>query len=253
MMPKNLPFRQVKRARLYEEVADQIKQAIFNGQLEPGDSLPSERELGEMFGVGRPTIREALRILHLMGLIEINRGIRGSTVRKIELTQYLDTIREHLSYLIDVDDQSIQNLWEVRKFVELGIAHSAAHNATKKDLDDLEQLIREMEACGTDIHDYFPIAVEFHQKLALASGNSIFYIIWNMFHDILLKGYMPQLDELFPKGPRGLLRSNRLLLSAIKSGDPAEIDQAMKVHSEEERLFPKEKFPKSGKDRLEQE
>ncbi|MBW2095183.1 MAG: FadR family transcriptional regulator [Deltaproteobacteria bacterium] len=250
-MSKGLPFKRVKRAHLYEKVADQIKMAIFDGVLEPGDSLPSERELGEMFGVGRPTIREALRILHLMGLIDINTGIRGSTVKEIEVTQYLDTIREHLSYLIHVDDQSIQNLWEVRKYVELGIAHSASRNATQKDFEELDQLIGEMDACGTDIHAYFPIAVEFHQKLALASGNNIFYIIWNMFHDILLKGYLPKLEELFPKGPQGLLRSNRILLSAIKSGDPSGIDQAMQIHAEEERLFPKETFLKNGKDRLE--
>jgi len=251
MSKRFLPFKQVKRAHLYEEVADQIKMAIFDGVLEPGDSLPSERELGEMFGVGRPTIREALRILHLMGLIDINAGIRGSTVKEIEVTQYLNTIREHLSSLIHVDDQSIQNLWEVRKYVELGIAHSAARNATKKDFEELEQLVREMEACGTDIHAYFPIAVEFHQKLALTSGNSIFYIVWNMFHDILLKGYMPLLDDLFPKGPQGLLRSNQILLSAIKSGDPSEIDEAMRIHAEEERLFPKETFLKNARDRLE--
>jgi DNA-binding FadR family transcriptional regulator len=242
MISKRLPFRQVRRARLYEEVADQIKQAIFNGQLEPGDSLPSERELGEMFGVGRPTIREALRILNVMGLIHISAGIRGSTVRKIDLAQYFDTIREHLAYLIHMDEESIQNVWEVRKCVELGIAYSAARNATQQDIMDLEQLLNKMEACGTDIHAYFPIAVEFHQKLALASGNGIFYIIWNMFHDILLKGYMPILEELFPHGPQGLLRSNSKLLSAIKSGDLSEIEKAMQEHAEEERFFPMDKL-----------
>jgi DNA-binding FadR family transcriptional regulator len=240
-MAKKLPFKQVQRARLFEKVADQIKQAIFDGLLEPGDSLPSERELGEMFGVGRPTIREALRILHVMGLIDINAGIRGSTVRKVDITQYLDTIREHLAYLIRMDAQSIQNVWEVRKYVELGIAHSAARNATEKDLEDLENLIRQMERCGPDIHSYFPIAVEFHQKLALASGNSVFYIIWNMFHDILLKGYNTLLEDLFPEGPKGLLQSNRILLSAIKSGDSDAIDQAMESHADEECLYPDDK------------
>ncbi len=241
-MTKKLPFKQVKRAHLYEKVADEIKTAIFDGLLEPGDSLPSERELSETFGVGRPTIREALRILYVMGLIDINAGIRGTSVRKVDLTQYLDTIREQLVSLIHVDEQSIQDVWEVRKYVELGIAHSAARNATQVDIEDLEQLFQKMEACGTDIHAYFPIAVEFHQKLALASGNSVFYIIWNMFHDILLKGYMPLLDDLFPEGPQRLLNSNRVLLTAIKSGDHAAIERAMEVHAEEERLFPKDKL-----------
>ncbi len=241
-MSKKLPFKQVKRARLSEEVADQIKTAIFDGLLEPGDSLPSERELGRMFGVGRPTIREALRILRVMGLIDISAGIRGSTVRKVDLTQYLDTIREQLTYMIHVDEESIQDVLEIRKYVELGIAHAAANNATQDDFNELEQLLEKMEACGTDIRSYFPFAVEFHKKLALASGNSIFYILWNMFQDILHRGYMPILEELFPNGPQNLLQANRILLSAIRSGDPAVIDEAMQLHAKAEQFSPRERF-----------
>ncbi len=250
-MPKRLPFKQVQRAHLYEEVADQIKKAIFDGLLEPGDSLPSERDLGKMFGVGRPTIREALRILNVMGLIDISAGIRGSTVRKVDLTQYLDTIREQLTYMIHVDEQSIQDVLEIRKYVELGIAHSAANNAAREDFDKLEKLLEKMEACGSDIRAYFPFAVEFHKKLALASGNSIFYILWNMFQDILHRGYMPILEDLFPGGPKGLLKANRILLSAIKSGDPAKIDRAMQLHAEEELSFPKNTFSQRSRNQWE--
>ncbi|HDN74538.1 MAG TPA: FadR family transcriptional regulator [Archaeoglobus sp.] len=246
-MAKKLPFKPLRRAHLYEEVAEKIKSAILEGILEPGDSLPSERELAEMFRVGRSTIREALRVLHLTGLVDINVGRRGAIVREVEITQYLDSVRDELSNLIDLDDRSIRDLWEVRKYVELGIAHSAARHATKKDFEKLEQLLDQMEACGTDIYAYFPIAVEFHQKLAMASGNSIYFIIWKMFHDILLRGYMPLLEELFPKGPKGLLRSNRILLSAIKSGDELEIRKAIEIHAEEERYFPREKFSKNSK------
>ncbi len=248
-MAKNLPFKQVKRARLYEEVADQIKQAIFDGLLQPGDSLPSERELCQMFGVGRPTIREALRILSIMGLIDIGTGVKGSTIRDADLTQYLEAVREQLAWLIRVDDQTIQDLWEVRKYVEIGIAHSAAMNATQDELDRLEDLIKEMEACGDDIYAYFPLASEFHKQLALATRNSIFYIIWNMFQDILLKGYLPVLDKLFPDGPARLLESNRELLAAIKTKDPAAIDRAMEAHADQERLFPWQSFVNGADDR----
>ncbi|MGD8564018.1 MAG: FCD domain-containing protein, partial [Desulfarculaceae bacterium] len=95
-----------------------------------------------------------------------------------------------------------------------------------------------MEACGEDIYAYFPVATEFHQELALATKNSVFYIVWNMFHDILLKGYMPLLDELFPEGPSRLLEPNKVLLKAIESGDPQAIEQAMEFHAEQERNFP---------------
>ena len=233
-MDKGLPFKRLKRSRLYEEVAEQIKQAIYDGSLQPGDSLPSERELCQVFGVGRPTIREALRILSIMGLIEINTGVKGSLVKEVDITQYLEAVREQLAWLIRVDEKTIDNLWEVRKYVEFGIAHSAARNATPADLERLDKLIEEMDRCGADIYSYFPLAVEFHRQLALATKNAIFYIVWNMFHDIVLKGYRPFLNKLFPEGPEVLREANRLLLAAVKSGDPARIDRAMELHAEHE-------------------
>ncbi|MBW1690803.1 MAG: FadR family transcriptional regulator [Deltaproteobacteria bacterium] len=65
-MRKHFPFTPLKKKRLYEEVAEQIKQPIFTGQLEPGDRLPSERDLCKLFKVGRPTVSESLRTLSLM-------------------------------------------------------------------------------------------------------------------------------------------------------------------------------------------
>jgi GntR family transcriptional repressor for pyruvate dehydrogenase complex len=220
-------------------VADQIKQAIFDGVLKPGDSLPSERELGEAFGVGRPTVREALRILGIMGLIEIGAGVKGSTVKEADLTKYLEAVQQQLSWLIHLDRETINQLWEVRKYVEIGIAHAAAENAGQDDFARLDQIMAQMELCGDHMETYFPLAVEFHKQLALATGNSIFVIVWNMFQDILLKGYTPILNDLFPEGPAGLREANRLLLSAVKGRDHRAIDRAMEQHAEGERLFPR--------------
>ena len=236
-MQKSLPFKPLKKTRLYEDVADQIKKAIYEGHLKPGDRLPSERKLCEMFNVGRPTIREALRTLSVLGLVEINHGSKGSTVKDHDITQYMEAIREELSWLIKVEGKTLEDLWEVRKYIELGIAHSAATNATEKDLKKLDRLIKKMEASWDDIQTYFRIAVEFHQELALSTKNKIFYLVWEMFHDILLKGYIPILEEIFPEGPSKLFEANKVLLNAIKSKDPNAIDKAMEMHAEEEKFF----------------
>jgi len=236
-MQKGFPFTPLKKTRLYEEVAEQIKQSIFTGQLEPGDRLPSERDLCEMFNVGRPTIREALRTLSIIGLIEVNTGIKGSIVKECDINQYMEAIREQLSFMIKTDKKTIENVWEVRKYIELGIAHSLAINATKKDLKKLDHLIKKMEASNDDIQAYFLLAVEFHQELALATQNKIFYLVWEIFHDILIKGYIPILEEIFPEGPAKLLEANKILLSAIKSKNPDTIDKAMEIHADEEKFF----------------
>ncbi len=82
-MKNKLSYKPIKKTRLYEEVTNQIKASIFKGELKPGDQLPSERELSETFNVGRPTIREALRTLGVLGMIESNPGIKGSVVKKL--------------------------------------------------------------------------------------------------------------------------------------------------------------------------
>ena len=236
-MKKSLPFRQLKKIRLYEEIAEQIKDAILDGHLKPTERLPSERVLCEMFGVGRPTVREALRVLDNMGLIQIGPGVKGSTVKNVDITQYMDAVRENFSHLIKVNEETIQDLWEVRKYIELGISLTAARKATKRDYNKLRECIQRMEACGKDTRAYFQIAVEFHKYMAKATQNKIFYILWGMFEDILLKGYLPNLESLFPEGPSRLLESNKALLKAIESGDPDKIKDAMEFHAEEERFF----------------
>jgi len=236
-MKKQLPFKQLRKTRLYEEVAEQLTEAILNGHLKPNERLPSERNLCEMFGVGRPTVREALRVLDNMGLVEIGTGVKGSTVKDLDITQYMEAVRRQMSHLIKVDEETIRNLWEVRKYIELGISLVAARKATKQDFDMLHEYIYRMEACGDDTRAYFPIAVEFHQYLANLTQNKIFGILWGMFQDMLLKGYMPNLESLFPQGPSGLLESNKKVLKAIESGDPDQIKSTMEIHAEEERFF----------------
>ena len=238
-MPNKLPFTPPKKTRLYEDVAEQIKQAIYDGVLKPGDHLPSERELCGVFNVGRPTIREALRTLTVMGLLETNHGFKGSVVKENDITQYMESVREQLSWLIKTDKKTLKELWEVRKYIELGIAHLVANNARPDDFNKIDALILKMKLCGKDAKAYFTLAVEFHRQLALASGNKIFYLIWEMFHDILLKGYMPNLNELFPEGCEKLLEVNTEMLEAIKSRDTERIDKAMEAHASSENLFGK--------------
>lgn len=233
-----MAFKRIKKTRLYEEVTEQIQKAIFDGEIKPGENLPSERELCRTFGVGRQAIREALRTLSVMGLIEISSGAKGTVVKEVGITQYMEAVREHLSLLYRVEEKTILELMEVRKYVELGISQLVAKNANPDAIADLEHILDEMKACKDDIHAYFPLGVEFHRKLALASKNQVFYLIWNIVYDIMLKGYTPILDELFPEGPSVLIDLNENILKAIKSKDPKKIARAMENHAEKEKFDP---------------
>jgi GntR family transcriptional repressor for pyruvate dehydrogenase complex len=233
-----MAFKRIKKTRLYEEVTEQIQKAIFDGEIQPGENLPPERELCRTFGVGRQAIREALRTLCVMGLIEVSSGAKGTVVKEVGITQYMEAVREQLSLLYRVEEKTILELMEVRKYVELGISQLVAKNARAEEITDLEQFLDEMKASKDDIHAYFPLGVEFHRKLALAAKNQVFYLIWNIVYDIMLKAYTPILDALFPEGPSQLINLNENVLKAIKSKDPKKIAQAMENHAEKEKFDP---------------
>jgi len=236
-MNVNYPFKPLKKVKLYEEVAEQIKKSVFNGQLEPGDPLPSERELARMFNVGRPTVREAFRTLDVLGIIEMNQNEKGYIVRENDVAQYMETLGEQLSWLIKPDRETLRELWEVRKYIELGISHVAAQKATDQDFNDLDQMIEEMEVAVDDFEAYFPLGTDFHKKLALITGNRFFYIIWSMIQDIMLKGYTPILRELFPEGPLKLCEVNKQIVDALRSRNPEIIDDTMEIHAIAEAVF----------------
>ncbi|NNF98204.1 MAG: FadR family transcriptional regulator [Desulfobacteraceae bacterium] len=233
-MKKPLPFKPLSKTRLYEEVADQIKQAIYDGQLKPGDRLPSERDLCVMFNVGRPTVREALRTLSVMGLVEVNRGAKGAFVAEADISQYMEAVREELSWLIRADKKTLEEIWEVRKYIELGIVFTAAKTADTKNITTLENLIAKMEACGNDFQSYFSIAVEFHRELARITKNKVYFLFWEMIHSVVLKGYLPILRDAHPEGPQKLTQVNKLIVDALKSKDPDIINKAMARHSKME-------------------
>lgn len=233
-----MPFTQITNRRLYEEVADQIKQAIFSGEFSPGDRLPSERELCKIFGVGRPAVREALRSLSAIGIIDVKPGISGSFVKEIEITQFINSIVDPISWMIKVGKETASDLWEVRKYIELGIAHSAAPKVTPEDLKKLETLIDDMAGCGEDIFAYWQIACEFHKYLALCTKNRVFIVIWQIFNKIDLEGYEPILEKLLPQGSADLLKANKEIVEAMKSRDSDMIDGAMENHARGLEYFP---------------
>jgi GntR family transcriptional repressor for pyruvate dehydrogenase complex len=233
-MSKLFKYKPVRKTKLYEEVAEQLKESIYDGYLAPGDRLPSERELCELFQVGRPTIREAIRTLSIMGLVQVNQGSKGTIVGQGNITQYMEALRKQLSWIIKVDDKTYEEIWEVKKYIQLGIAHAASINATKKGLKKLDSLVKKMEEVGDDIQAYFPIGIEFHKEMAIATKNRMFFLAWQLLQDIFIKAYSPIVEKIFPEGPSKPIKANKILLEAIKSKDQQAIDEAMEFHASED-------------------
>src|SRR4030066_2223653 len=129
-------FNSIKHTKISEDITNQIKRLIIDGELKPGDQLPPERELIKQLGVSRPSLREALNSLVTMGFLEVRQAKR-SFVKSV--TSKL--IGDPLSLLIKADDQKIFDLIEVRRAIETWTAYHAAQKASSEDIAHLGRII----------------------------------------------------------------------------------------------------------------
>jgi len=217
----------VKKIRLYEEIVGQIKGLIIQGKLKPSDKLPSERDLAKMFNVGRPTIREAIRALAQMGLIEVNTGQKGTIVNKSALDPHMESVKDQLGWMIETKRVSIQNLTEFRDAFERRLALLAAKRATKRQLKEMATLLGEMESSTGDVGIYLEKAIEFHKSMALATQNPVFYMIWSAFSDFILAHYKRVLEIINKDIVKKLCATNSEIYKALLSKDQTKICSAV--------------------------
>lgn len=234
---KKIPLLPVKKSRLYESAVDQIRTLILAKNYEPGDRLPSERELAEQLSIGRPSVREALRILGAMGLIEIRVG-NGTYVRDVSLLPYMDSLITLISSRLKDREENILKLWEVRKILEAGNVGLACSRMTPRQFEKMEASVREMERNIEDREVFFSTGVQFHREIAAATGNEILILIWNNLWDMILRSdlyrrrYHPNFRMLH--SPQQALEGHKEICRALARGNRGDSLRAMEEHLEKE-------------------
>jgi len=230
-MAQETLFTPVKKRRLYEDIVDHIKELMAQGELKPGDKLPSERELADRFGVGRPTVREAIRTLSLMGLVEVGHGKRGTAVRDTAFEPYMESFKQQVSWMIEMEKTTLRQLVEVRDSLETRIALLAAERASDTQLDEMKGLLAEMAEHLDDTDAYLEVAIRFHRFMAQSTQNPIFYSTWDAFSDLIFRYYGDVIEDQFGVEVLGkLYHANQLALEGILSKDPERIREAMAYH-----------------------
>lgn len=183
-------FRKAKQSRIFQDVVEQIEDVILDGKVKPGEKLPSERELGEMLGTSRGTLREALRILEQKGLIEIRLGVNGGAIVK-EATW--EQMSETLALLIRSQSVSLDHLAEFREGVEGTVASLAAERVTKDDAKELKKLLKEAEKHykkGPSAWvSFVRVDEQIHMALARISRNPIYRFVVETIHDNIGRYY----------------------------------------------------------------
>ena len=216
--------RVTREPRLSDKVADLLLETIVVHRLEPGERLPSERELGEQFGVSRTVIREAVRALAAKGVIDVRTGsgLRVSAVHP-------STVSESMSLFLRASSTlDYPRVHEVRAMLEVEVAGLAALRATDEDIAEMREICARMEAEedveAASLHD-----VEFHRAIARGTHNELHLLLLDSIGDALLEIRRENLAG--GSGP-DTIASHRVILARIAAHDPDGARDAMRAHLE---------------------
>ncbi len=228
--PRKLGLTAVRKTRVYEGVARQLQHLIEEGVLEPGDMLPPERELVERFGVSRSSVRDAIRTLELVGMVEARQG-EGTVVAEAKP----EALVVPLAGILLRKREMVGELLDVRRMIEPPLAARAARYATADQVSRMEEILRRQEERTRRGEPGIEEDSEFHYTIALAAGNSVVQRVVDVLMDLLRESRVRSLQV---RGrPEKSLGGHRRILRAIRRRDPAMAEKAMRSHlSEIERV-----------------
>lgn len=177
-------FKPVQSDRISNVVVDQIKEAVFQKKLKPGDKLPSERQLMDQFKTSRVTIREALRTLEQFGILEIRRGMEGGAFIRDPNTKFINNF---LQDMFSMGKIKISNFTEARMAIEPFSVKLATERITEDSLRKVRQNIQEAREClnKKNKNDARLLDLEFHRLIAQASQNPVIFFMIDSIMDIM--------------------------------------------------------------------
>jgi GntR family transcriptional repressor for pyruvate dehydrogenase complex len=218
----DLPISPIERPNTYELLAQHLLGLIASGDIGEGQALPSERELVERYGVGRSSVREALRMLESKGLID-QRG-KGRFV----VSEPQNALESSLQVLLELQEVDLNELFEVREVLEGEIAAFAAERRTPDDLAAIGRTIDTMAASLDTADSYIDADLQFHLALARASRNRIALHMMHAVREILRRS--PLTLYAIPGVPQGSVEQHRRIFAAVADGDADAARAAMNEH-----------------------
>ncbi len=217
-----------KRESVADRIAESLRASILRGRLQPGDALPSERDLAEKYAANRSTVREAVRQLEAWGLVSVRHG--GATrVREYLLSAGIDLVPHLFEAAGVVDKDVLRDLHECRAMILGWAAEQAAVRADPASVARLESLVRDMRSASEKPSRLQELDYDFFQALVDITGNRVLGLFANVVRDVYLAGrerfvsmYTP---EAFDIG------HHERLVAALRSRDPAAAAAAMRAHA----------------------
>lgn len=217
----------VERTRLSDVAVQQIRDLIFSGQLKPGDQLPPERDLVEQLGVSRSSVREALRTLQGMGLLEVKPGsgafVSADLGESKVISLWMTWLLEH--------EHAVLDLLEAREALETRAAILAAERITDEELEHLDRLVVEMELCAErrEIQKLVACDREFHDQICRASRNQ-FITTLNASLYAALDEVRTSVFTLLPTMRSALIAEHQAIYQALRSRNAHRVWQTVSYH-----------------------
>ena len=223
---KDKDIKPLSKIGISELLIERLLGFVVAGQLQSGDRLPSERELAERFAVSRPTVREAMRALSVLGVVEIRHG-GGAFVSKLNAADLLGP----LNFFLSLSDVSVENLYDARRLVEGEICALAAMRVSTEDLDCLENLIGQQEGVKDYAEEYLDLDSQFHERLGEISGNPF---LSRASQSLNVLGIEFRRKAANTKSvPTDSIKDHRAILSALKEHNPEAARKAMILHMDQ--------------------
>lgn len=220
-------FSQVKRYdRLSDRVQAQLQNLILGQKLKPGDRLPPERELAEALGVSRTVVREAIRSLTAMGLLEVRSG-SGMFVRTLPSK----TVTDSINLFFKTHELNEEHIYEVRRSLEVDIAGFAAQRATPEDVDALMKSVEAISQTHLTPEQFAEEDVGFHSLLARATQNDLYQLLLDsiagIMREVRLVGFA------LPDTQKQAIHFHQMIAERVEAGDVNGAREAMAKHLDE--------------------
>jgi len=236
-------FRKIgKRVGLVDRVVQTIKEQILDGRLQMGAQLPAEEDFAASLGVSRPVVREAVRTLVTMGLLETRHGV-GTTVSAVTHQEIATPLKLFLR--TGGVEVNLEHLHQVRSILEVGIASLAACMRTQTDVEDLVRLCDEMAASANNPEAFAELDSEFHRRIAMATQNPLLTLLLDSIRETMseVRELVSRQPGLFDRVTPGHTR----VLNSIIAQNPSGARAAMHEHLETALEVQRELIEASGK------
>ena len=228
----------LREPKMADRVAKVLRRMIIRGELAEGAMLPPEAELMERFGVSRPTLREAFRVLESESLIRVERGVRGGA--RVQRPRR-ETLARYAGLILEYEGVTLKDVYDARVTLETPMVVQLARERDPEVIAALEAIV-ERESCLTPGPDAVGQLTDFHATIASLSRNKTLQMINEMLHHVVDRGnrsLQPTTGASAENAVRRSVKTHRMLLDLIKAGEAEQAGQLWSRHlrKAEEFLF----------------